>query len=208
MMGGCALDKQYIDSLGELAKDLKLGVHIDGARIFNASISLGTPVGELCEGANSVSICLSKGMGAPMGSLLVGDKEFIRLARRARKRLGGGTRQVGVVAAMGLFAIENNVDRLADDHFRASKIAKALHENGFHQPQNGKVDTNIVYFALPDSCSLSKEEFAMRLKKEYGVLVGYGYSRGGNLFRACTHMDVNDRDVDHTIESLLQLASK
>ncbi len=208
MMGGSALDKDYIDSLGNLAKDLNVCVHIDGARIFNAAVSLNTPVGELCESADSISICLSKGMGAPMGSMLVGNKEFIRLARRARKRLGGGTRQVGVVAAMGLYAIQNNVERLAEDHARASRIAKALHNGGFRQPQNGNVDTNIVYFALPDSCSLSKEDFVVRLKEDYGVLVGYGYSKGGELFRACTHLDVDDEGVDHAIESLLQLSSK
>lgn len=208
MMGGSALDKEYIYELGSLAKELNIKVHIDGARIFNAAVSLQTPVSDLCESADSVSICLSKGLGAPMGSMLVGSKEFIRLARRARKRIGGGTRQAGVVAAMGMYAIENNVDRLAEDHERAKRIAIALKDNGFYQPQDGHVDTNIVYFGLPTDCKLSKEEFTRVLKDEYGVLVGYGYSRGGELFRACTHIDVDGKDVDHAIESILAVQAR
>ena len=205
MHGGAALGKAYIDSLGDLAKELGVGVHIDGARIFNAAVSLGTPVNELCQGADSVSICMSKGLGAPMGSMLVGPKEIVRLAKRARKRLGGGTRQVGVVAAMGMYAIENNVQRLEEDHERAKRIAINLRDSGFYQPQDGNVDTNIVYFGLPEDCSLSIEEFVAALKNEYGVLVGSGYSKGGKLFRVCTHLDVNDSDVDRAIEGLINV---
>lgn len=207
MMGGSVLGKEYIDELGQLAKQLGIKVHVDGARIFNAAVSLDIPVGHLCCSVDSVSVCLSKGLGAPMGSLLVGSKEFIRLARRARKRMGGGTRQVGVVAAMGMYAIENNVARLAEDHERAKRIASVLYENGFYQPQNGHVQTNIVYFGLPQNCALSKEEFVRRLKEDHGVLVGHGYSKGGNLFRACTHLGVDGSDVDHAIQSILALSS-
>jgi len=146
MMGGVALTKEYIDKVSHFAKhelgdggDVK--VHIDGARIFNASVSLGTPVADLCEGADSVSICLSKGLGAPLGSVLVGETEFIRLAKRVRKRSGGGMRQVGVVASMANYAIQNNVQRLAMDHSRATTIARALHDAGFKQPQEGNVNT-------------------------------------------------------------------
>jgi threonine aldolase len=140
--------------------------------------------------------------------VLVGTKEFIRLARRARKRLGGGTRQAGVIAAMNIYAIENNVERLADDHERAKRIAIALKDNGFYQPQNGNVRTNIVYFGLPKECRVSKEEFTRILKDEFGVLVGYGYSRGGELFRVCTHIDVDDKDVEHLIQSILTVQSR
>lgn len=207
MMGGSVLGKAYMDDLGQLANELGIKVHVDGARIFNAAVSLDIPVGELCQSADSVSVCLSKGLGAPMGSLLVGSKEFIRLARRARKRMGGGTRQVGVVAAMGMYALENNVARLAQDHQGAKRIASVLYENGFYQPQNGKVQTNIVYFGLPESCTLSREEFICRLKEDHGVLVGSGYSKGGKLFRACTHLDVDDSNVEHAIQSILMLSS-
>ena len=153
MHGGATIEKEYIDSLGNLADELGIGVHIDGARIFNAAVSLGTPVAELCEGADSVSICCSKGLGAPMGSMLVGNKEFIRLAKRARKRLGGGTRQVGVIASMNMYALENNVERLQNDHERAKRIAQALKARGFRQPQDGDVqvcyDISISLLLLP-----------------------------------------------------------
>lgn len=208
MLGGAAIDAAYITSLGTLAQELKVGVHIDGARIFNASVSLDTPVDQLCQGADSVSVCMSKGLGAPMGSMLVGSKDLIRLAKRARKRLGGGTRQVGVVASMGLYAMQHHVERLGEDHERAKRIAVALYENGFYQPQSGDVDTNIVYFGLPEACSLSIEEFVSVLKEEYGVLVGYGYSRGGKLFRVCTHLDVDDDGVDRAIEGLLTVGKR
>jgi threonine aldolase len=207
MCGGSVLDKEYIDSLGDLAKDLKIALHIDGARIFNACVALGISPATLCKSADTVSICLSKGLGAPMGSVLVGSKETIRLARRARKRLGGGTRQVGVVAAQGLYAVENNIHRLAEDHYRAKAIAKVLYENGFYQPQNGDVQTNIVYFGLPRNCSLTTKEFADRLKRDCKVLIGSGYSKGGNLFRICTHLDVNNEDVEIAINGIVKLAS-
>jgi threonine aldolase len=207
MCGGSVLDKQYIDALGGLAKDLEIAVHVDGARIFNACVALGISPAMLCESADTVSICLSKGLGAPMGSVLVGSKETIRLARRARKRLGGGTRQVGVVAAQGLYAVEHNIDRLAEDHYRSKKIAKALYDNGFYQPQEGKVQTNIVYFGLPLNCTLTTKEFAEKLKTDFNILIGSGYSKGGSLFRVSTHLDVNDVDVDFAINGILKLAS-
>jgi len=208
VMGGRALEKTYIDEVSTFAKDLGVKVHIDGARIFNASVSLNTPVAELCSGADSVSICLSKGLGAPLGSVLVGEKEFIRLAKRARKRCGGGMRQVGVVASMGKFAIQNNVSRLSIDHSRAEKIATALHEAGFKQPQQGKVDTNIVYFGLPDHSNVTRNELCDRLRKEYGILLSGGYNKGGELFRICTHMDINDEDVDRAVEDIISLCLK
>ncbi len=208
MMGGKALHKSYIDEVSILAKDLNVKVHIDGARIFNASLALDTSVKELCEGADSVSVCLSKGLGAPLGSVLVGESEFIRQAKRARKRCGGGMRQVGVVASMGMYAIQNNVERLALDHYRAKKIANALHEAGFRQPQDGKVDTNIVYFGLPEHSKVTKEELPDILKTEYGVLLGSGYNKGGELFRICTHLDVSDEDIDKAIDSIIRVCMK
>lgn len=201
------LDKEYIDLLGKTANDLGIALHIDGARIFNACVALGISPSSLCKSASTVSICLSKGLGAPMGSVLVGPIDIIRLARRARKRLGGGTRQVGVVASQGLYAVENNIERLCEDHDRAKRIAKKLYENGFYQPQEGNVQTNIVYFGLPSDCTVKSDEFAQKLKNDFKVLIGSGYSKGGKLFRVCTHLDVNENDVDYAINSILKLAS-
>ena len=125
MSGGVALPKEYFDRMGRLAHSEKMNnvnVHVDGARIFNAAVAQEIDVKDLCENVDSISICLSKGLGAPLGSVLVGGEDFIKLAKSARKRCGGGMRQVGVVASMGLFAVQNNVERLAEDHIRAKKV--------------------------------------------------------------------------------------
>ena len=205
VMGGVTLNQSYIDAVSKVAEELDVNVHIDGARIFNAAVSMNIPVKDLCRGADSVSVCLSKGLGAPLGSILVGSDEFIRLAKRARKRCGGGMRQVGVVASMGMYAIQNNVERLAEDHSRATRIAQSLYEAGFIQPQQGNVHTNIVYFGLPTYSKIKKEELCDLLRKKYGILLSGGYNKGGELFRICTHMNVNDEDVNRAIESIIQL---
>jgi threonine aldolase len=130
MCGGVALPKDYFDRMGKLAHGDKMNhvnVHVDGARIFNAAVALDTKVKDLCENVDSVSVCLSKGLGAPLGSVLVGGDHFIEVAKRARKRCGGGMRQAGVVASMGLYAVQNNIERLAEDHARAKKVRKTDH---------------------------------------------------------------------------------
>jgi threonine aldolase len=208
MCGGIALSKQYVDKIATIAHAHSLGLHVDGARIFNASVALSTNVKDLSENVDSVSVCLSKGLGAPLGSVLVGSEEFISLAKRARKRVGGGMRQGGYVAGMGLYALQNNVERLADDHRRAQKLGNALYENGFYVMRHGKIDTNIVYFGLPESCTLSREEFTKQLLEDYGVKVTGGYSSGGKLFRAVTHLQIDDEMIDRAIDAILKVASK
>lgn len=207
ILGGVVLPKSYIDEMGRLAHDeLGISLHIDGARIMNAAMALETSPSELCAGADSVSICLSKGLGAPLGSVLVGETEFIRLARRARKRCGGGMRQAGVVAAMGLYALQNNVQRLAEDHLRAKRLAHALGAMGFILPRDGQVDTNLVFFALPNDANISVSELCQRLDREYGVKIGGGYSRPGdrnmNYIRAATNMGVDDDGIERTLEGI------
>ena len=125
-IGGRVLSRKYIVEALGLAGRKKLGTHLDGARIFNAAVHLGTSVRDLCAGFDSVSACLSKGLGAPAGTVLLGKAEFISKARRARKILGGGMRQAGILAAAGLYALENNVERLADDHRNAVRLAEGL----------------------------------------------------------------------------------
>ena len=212
ILGGVALPKEYIDEMGRLANnELGVPLHCDGARIMNAAISLDTSPSELCAGADSISICLSKGLGAPLGSVLVGESEFIRLARRARKRCGGGMRQAGVVASMGLYALQNNVQRLAEDHIRAKRLAHALGAMGFILPRGGQVDTNLVFFALPEDADLSVNELCKRLDREYGVLIGGGYSRPGerntNYIRAATNMGVDDDGIERTLEGIERILS-
>lgn len=206
MMGGVALPPSYIDSMGKFVREeLDIAMHIDGARIFNAAVAHKVSVADLCRGADSVSVCLSKGLGAPLGSVLVGETAFIRLAKRGRKRCGGGMRQAGVVASMGLHAVQNNVARLRFDHDRAKRLALELHRYGFQLPRGGSVDTNIFYFGLPENSLVTKEEFCLRLQNEYGVKLTGGYSRGGELFRAVTHMDIDDDGIDYAAEAMVKL---
>ena len=208
MAGGIALPQSYVDSVCNLSKEIGIKTHIDGARIFNSSVSLGSPVSELCQNADSISVCLSKGLGAPIGSVLVGKSEFIRLAKRARKRCGGGMRQAGVIASMCLYSLQHNIERMQDDHDRAKRIAKSLFDNGFQQPQEGNVDTNIVYFGLNESTHVTMDELVSRLLDQYGVKIGSGYGKGGKLFRLVTHMDVDDEGVDRAIEGIISICNR
>mmetsp|Transcript_30085 Transcript_30085/g.61379 ORF Transcript_30085/g.61379 Transcript_30085/m.61379 type:complete len:347 (-) Transcript_30085:44-1084(-) len=209
LMGGVAIPKKYVDDLGEVARDeLKIPLHIDGARIFNAAVAHELSVSDLCAGADSVSFCLSKGLGAPLGSVLVGGTEFIRLAKRARKRCGGGMRQAGVVASMGIYALEHNVERLAEDHARATWLSRELTSQGFFLPRGGQVDTNVIYFGLPEDSLVGPEEFEERLLSEYGVRISGGYSRKGfkgALFRVVTHMDVDNEGVERAAEGIVNI---
>lgn len=214
MCGGVALSKSYFDDVGQFIHNdpqfSQLGglkVHVDGARIMNATVALETTPADLTRHVDSISVCFSKGLGAPLGSVLIGDSDMIKLAKRARKRCGGGMRQAGVVAAMGLYAIRHNVERLADDHRRAQRLGQALVDNGFYVPRQGRIDTNIVYFGLPEDCTLSKDAFTSILNKQYGVKVTGGYSDGGRLFRAVTHMDVDDDGIDRAINAIISTAN-
>lgn len=207
MAGGIALTKSYMDQVAIVAQGLGVKVHLDGARIFNASCALGISLASLCESVDSISVCLSKGLGAPLGSLVVGNAEWIRLAKRARKRVGGGMRQTGVVASMGMYALTHNVHRLHEDHQRAKRVARELVSHGFYQPQDGQVDTNIVYFALPKNCAVSKHDFVSRLVSEHGVQIGSGYSQNGDWFRIVTHLDISDECIDRALEGILKVST-
>ncbi|GMI31281.1 hypothetical protein TeGR_g14957 [Tetraparma gracilis] len=190
VLGGKVLPASYISSLGAALAAQDVPLHIDGARIFNACVKLNVTPAELCAGAASVSICLSKGLGSPVGSVLVGSKHVVGLARRARKAAGGGMRQAGVIAAAGLYAVENNVERLADDHQRAEFLCGKLREAGYGIEV--APTTNLCYFTLPDGCALDSGAFADRCK-ERGVLVGLMY---GETFRFATHKDVDDEGLE------------
>jgi threonine aldolase len=206
MLGGVALPPSYMDEMGMLAHELNIKCHVDGARIFNSVVAQGLDgPKDLCKHVDSISICFSKGLGAPVGSVLVGETEFIRLAKRARKRCGGGMRQAGVIASMGLYAIQNNVSRLAEDHARAQRIGSELKQHGFFLPRDGQIDTNVVYFGLPENSLVTKEELGHRLEEEYGVKLIGGYSKGGKLFRVVTHMGIDDEGTDRAIEGIVKL---
>lgn len=206
MLGGIALSPDYITEIGTLCREeLDMAVHMDGARLMNALVSQNRDCASVLASVDSVSICFSKALGAPLGSVLVGSTEAVRLAKRARKRLGGGMRQAGVVAAMGLYAMKHNVQRLVDDHRRAQRLATELSQNGFQVMHGGKLDTNICYFQLPHDTTLSVLDFCERLQLDYGIQIGGGYSSGGQLIRAVTHYHITDEDIDRTIEAMVEL---
>lgn len=191
--GGMVLTADYTNQVCGLAHARGLKVHLDGARIFNASIALEVEASALAENADSVCFCLSKGLGAPVGSLLCGSKGFIDRARKARKMLGGGMRQVGIIAAAGIVALETMVDRLAEDHANAGRLAQGLAGiKGISLAQDS-VPTNIVMFELPPELPLG--EFTRGLE-EAGVKIGL---RNGRPFRAVTHYMVSPSDIDEAL---------
>jgi threonine aldolase len=191
--GGAVLSVDYTEEICNLAHAHKLKVHLDGARIFNAAIATGVPACVLTRNVDSVSFCLSKGLSAPVGSLLCGSKNFIERARKFRKMLGGGMRQAGIIAAAGIVALEKMVDRLEEDHANARRLAQGLADiEGLTLTQDN-IPTNIVMFDL--SPELSVSEFIESLQK-VGVKIG---SRGDNLFRAVTHRMVSSSDVDDAL---------
>jgi threonine aldolase len=191
--GGTVLTADYTDEVCDLAHTRGLKVHLDGARIFNAAVALGVPACTLAQNSDSVALCLSKGLSAPVGSLLCGSEDFIERARKFRKMLGGGMRQAGVIAAAGIVALETMVDRLAEDHANARRLAQGLAGiEGITLAQED-IPTNIVMFHL--SPELSVAEFFEGLEKA-GVKVGL---RDGRPFRAVTHNMVSSSDIDEAL---------
>jgi threonine aldolase len=194
--GGSILSQDYTNSLCDLAKKHNLKVHLDGARIFNAAVALNIPVHKLTEQVDSVSFCLSKGLSAPVGSVLCGKHEFINRARKIRKMLGGGMRQAGILAAAGIVALDTMVDRLAEDHFNAKRLANGLAQIKGININPNEVTTNIVIFQL--SATLSVEEFGDKLEKSGIKILPFG----SNYLRAVTNRMVSTADID---QALLQI---
>jgi threonine aldolase len=193
--GGTVQSPEYTREISNVAHKRGLKVHLDGARIFNAAAALGVPARELAEPVDSVTFCLSKALCAPVGSVLCGDREFIDKARRARKLLGGGMRQAGVLAAAGIVALEKMTDRLADDHARARRLADGLRENDCVVLDPGSPATNMIFFNLSPRTRVSAPEAADRLAKE-GILVS---PNGERRFRLVTHYWIDDAAVERAI---------
>jgi threonine aldolase len=194
---GSALTPQYMKSVAKLAVDRGLSVHLDGARIFNAAIALGVDVTELACYADSVSFCLSKGLSSPVGSLICSSSDFITEARRNRKVLGGGMRQSGIIAAAGITALEQMVDRLADDHENAKRLADGISRIQGLSIELNRIQTNIVYFDTAD------DQF------DTGKLVKQLADRGikilqvaPNRLRAVTHYGVSSEDIEITLATI------
>jgi threonine aldolase len=193
--GGVALSPEYTRQVGDLARQHGLSLHLDGARLFNAAVAQGVSAKELAGPADSVSICLSKGLSAPVGSVLCGSKEFIQRGLRIRKQLGGGMRQAGILAAAGIVALETMVERLADDHRRAARLAEGLCCLPDIQAEPDKPATNMVFLNLAQQARLNAREMGGRLV-ERGIKVGVV---GLHRFRLVTHYGIDDADIEQTI---------
>jgi threonine aldolase len=199
--GGVALSVDYTRQVGDLAHENGLALHLDGARLFNAAVSLGVQARELTEPVDSVTICLSKGLCAPVGSVLCGSRDFIRRAHRIRKQLGGGMRQAGVLAAAGIVALETMVNRLAEDHARARRLAECLAETPGLVLKPGTPQTNMVFVGLSEDVPISAEQVALRLS-ELGVEVGMVAAR---QFRLVTHYWIDDLAIEQTATAFNQV---
>lgn len=195
--GGTALTVEYTRKVGDFACQYGLAVHLDGARLFNAAAALGVTASILCEPVDSVTFCLSKGLCAPVGSVLCGSNSFIKLARRQRKMLGGGMRQAGVLAAAGIVALETMVDRLVEDHHRARNLAHGLEQIPHFILHPGTPHTNMIFFSLSEEAPFeSASDFGVQTEK-FGVKVGVVGSRS---FRLVTHYWIDDTAVEKTLE--------
>ncbi len=198
---GAALPAEYIDSVAGLAQRYGLSLHLDGARVFNAAVALGVDVKELTRSVDSVSFCLSKGLSAPVGSAVCGSSEFIAEARRTRKVLGGGMRQAGILAAAGIVALEEMVERLAEDHANARRLAEGIAQIEGLAVDLGVVQTNILYFELI-SDRIDVQTFLTRLGEKGIKLLCIG---GARRFRVVTHYGVEAEDIDMTLAAMREV---
>ena len=194
--GGSIYPMKLIEEIRDVAVRHGLKYHLDGARLWNASIATGIKVSEYAKHFDSVSVCLSKGLGAPVGSVLTGTKEYIGRAKRFRKIFGGGMRQAGILAAAGLFALENNFKRLAEDHEKAKTFAKILSESPMYEVNVDHVETNIVIFGFKHKIGMDR---FIAEAKSLGVLLSAG---SAGKVRAVTHLDVSMHSVRTAAETL------
>jgi threonine aldolase len=192
--GGAVWPVEKIAALREVAKRHGLHTHIDGARLMNASVAAGCKPTDYTQHVDSVSLCFSKGLGAPIGSIVAGSSDFIKRAHRFRKMFGGGMRQAGILAAAALYAIDNNIERLAEDHDNARHLAESIAEMPGISVDVAEVETNIVMFEIDERLG-TNERFAKRLW-ERGV---WTFTVGPKRIRAVTHMDVSRERIDRAI---------
>ncbi len=191
--GGYPIPVDYFSEIKNVADQYGLTVHMDGARLFNATTALEIEPTELTQYVDSVTFCLSKGLCAPVGSLLCGSQEFIYQARRIRKSLGGGMRQAGILAAAGILSLNEMIGRLPVDHQNAYRLAEGLAKISGVRVNPHRVKTNIVFFDLADDVSYSPSEIAQRMRQKANIWLG---SEGARGFRAVTHYWICEQDVD------------
>ncbi len=201
--GGAVLSVDYMSSIGEFAKQRGLKLHLDGARIFNAAVAQSVSAAELARPADSVTFCLSKALCAPVGSVLCGSEQFISKARRARKQLGGGMRQAGVIAAAGVIALQKMIDRLVEDHEKAQELALGLSQIEGVLVEKNPPPSNMIFLSITDALGLNASQLAQKLK-ENGVLVGVV---DANSLRLVTHYWIHNDEISHVIGALKKAIS-
>ena len=196
--GGSVYTQEVIDDICKVAREKDCKLHMDGARLFNATVASNTDPARMVRDFDSVSICLSKGLGAPIGSVLVGSKKDLAQAHRWRKMFGGGMRQAGMMAAAGIYALENNIDRLREDHKRARKFAEALVEMPNFSVNLDTVQSNIVYIGVGKG--RSKQMIEKLAKQEIDIL-----DTDDSTIRAVFHLHIGDEELEKIIEAFAQL---
>jgi len=195
--GGRVWPLEEIRALVAACRELELSVHLDGARVLNAAVASGVPAREISGEFDTVTICLSKGLGCPLGALVAGSGELMRRARRLKHQFGGAMRQAGIVAAAGIYALDHNVERLADDHARARRLAVGLHAAGVPVDVE-QVETNFVQVDV-GALGLDGADALARLTREG---VGLSATPHPGVLRALTHLDIGDEDIDGAIERI------
>jgi threonine aldolase len=196
--GGVPLSVEYTHAVAKIAQEQNIRLHLDGARIFNAAAALGVDAKDLVDHTDSVTFCLSKGLCAPVGSVICGSRPFITRAHRIRKQLGGGMRQAGILAAAGIVALESMVDRLTEDHTRATRLARNLEKIPGITLDPGAPYTNMLYLSLDeDIVSLTGTQVA-EILDEMDIKVGVVSER---RFRLVTHYWIDDADVERTVDA-------
>jgi threonine aldolase len=201
--GGRVYPLEKIQAIRSWARGQGLLMHLDGARLWNAVVATGVPARGWAEQFDSVSVCFSKGLGAPVGSALAGTRDFVTRARRNRKLFGGGMRQAGVLAAAALYALDNHVERLAEDHRKARVLAQAVADTPGLRLDPPEVETNIVWFVVEPECGPAKD--VAQALRERGVLVN---SSGPRHIRACTHLDVSAAQVEQAADAIRRVGAR
>ncbi|MBT3337142.1 MAG: low-specificity L-threonine aldolase [Anaerolineae bacterium] len=200
--GGSVLPLDYTKKVGNFAKERGIAYHLDGARIFNAAAALSSSAKELAAPFDSITFCLSKGLSAPVGSVLCGSREFITKAHRLRKQLGGGMRQAGILAAAGIVALDTMADRLGEDHARAQKLAEGLAGVSGLTLDEGTPHTNMLFMNLAKDVEYPAEKVAAHMHKARGIRIGV---TGERRFRLVVHYWVDDEAVERTVAAFKEL---
>jgi len=204
--GGLCWPMDELKAVSARARDHGLRIHTDGARIWNAAIATGVSLAELANQSDTLSACLSKGLGCPVGSVLVGDRETIDRARHKRKMLGGGMRQAGILAAAGLHALDHHIDRLGDDHARARTLADQLAELPMFDFDPSKAETNLIYARLSQQAVEARGD-ALAWQEDLKKIGLLCYAESRSTLRFVTHLDLDDGQIDQVAPRLAELAS-